>query len=66
MQFWYFLYDSNQEAPVGGRSVVDIALVSELLGTEEVVVVGYSTQTRKFLPEPYRQSVLKLGKGNLI
>jgi len=39
----------NQEAPVGGRSVVDIALVSELLELEEVVVVGYSTQTRKSL-----------------
>jgi TonB-linked SusC/RagA family outer membrane protein len=36
----------TQEIPLGGRAVVDVALSSEILDLEEVVVVGYTTQKR--------------------
>ena len=39
----------SQEVPIAGKSVINMALVSELQQLEEVVVVGYSTQTRKSL-----------------
>ncbi len=36
----------SQEIPVSGKSVIDIALVSEVTSLEEVVVVGYGTQKK--------------------
>ena len=39
----------NQEIPFAGRSVIDIALVSEVLNLDEVVVVGYGTQRKASL-----------------
>lgn len=32
-----------QEVPLAGRSIVDVALVSEVKGLDEVVVIGYGT-----------------------
>src|SRR4030042_1422373 len=39
----------TQEVPLNGRTTVDVALVSELLGIEEVVVIGYGTTKRATL-----------------
>lgn len=39
----------NQEIPIAGRSVIDVALVSEVLNLDEVVVVGYGTQRKASL-----------------
>jgi TonB-linked SusC/RagA family outer membrane protein len=39
----------NQEASIAGKSVVDVALVSDLQSLEEVVVVGYGTQKKATL-----------------
>jgi len=36
----------TQQAPLGGRTVIDVALSSEVLDLDEVVVVGYTTQKR--------------------
>lgn len=36
----------TSEVTVGGRSVIDISLVSEALALQEVVVVGYGTQKK--------------------
>jgi TonB-linked SusC/RagA family outer membrane protein len=36
----------NQEIPLAGRSSLNVALVTELRGLEEVVVVGYGTQKK--------------------
>jgi len=36
----------SEEVPMAGRSVVDVALRSELLQLEEVVVIGYGTQKK--------------------
>jgi TonB-linked SusC/RagA family outer membrane protein len=36
----------SQEVPVQGRNVINVALESELVGLEEVVVVAYGTATR--------------------
>jgi TonB-dependent SusC/RagA subfamily outer membrane receptor len=36
----------NQEIQLNNRTTVDVALISEVTGLEEVVVVGYSTQRR--------------------
>jgi len=35
-----------QEAPLNGRTTMDVALVSEMRGLDEVVVVGYGTQRK--------------------
>jgi TonB-linked SusC/RagA family outer membrane protein len=35
-----------QEVPVAGKSVIDVALVSDLRALEEVVVIGYGTQKK--------------------
>lgn len=37
----------NQEIPVGGRSVIDVAMESELVGLEEVLVIAYGTVRRE-------------------
>jgi TonB-linked SusC/RagA family outer membrane protein len=37
----------TQEIQVSGRSVIDVALASDVRALEEVVVVGYGTQDRK-------------------
>ena len=44
-----FIGYSTIEVPLAGRSVVDVALVSEALSLEEVVVVGYGTQRKETL-----------------
>src|SRR5690554_59964 len=36
----------TQEVPIGGRSVVDVALAEDLRGLEEVVVIGYGTRKK--------------------
>src|SRR5690606_12221586 len=36
----------TQEVPVNGRSVIDIVLVEDIQGLDEVVVVGYGTQKK--------------------
>lgn len=36
----------NQEVPLQGRSSINVALVSETVGLDEVVVVGYGTQKK--------------------
>ena len=36
-----------QEQPIGGRSVIDVALESEVLEMDEVVVVAYGTTTKE-------------------
>lgn len=36
----------SQEISVAGKSVIDVALLSDVTGLEEVVVVGYSTQKK--------------------
>ena len=36
----------TQEIPLNGRTNVDIALISEVTGLEEVVVIGYGTQKK--------------------
>lgn len=36
----------TQEVPIEGREVIDVALVEEVAGLEELIVVGYSTQQR--------------------
>jgi TonB-linked SusC/RagA family outer membrane protein len=41
-----FIGYSTKELPVGGRSVIDLALAPELKGLDEVVVVGYGTVKR--------------------
>ena len=43
--FTYIGYES-QEVTVGGRSVVDISMVTDLQQLEEVVVVGYGTRKK--------------------
>jgi TonB-linked SusC/RagA family outer membrane protein len=39
----------SQEIPVAGRNVIDVVMVEELTGLNEVVVVGYTSQVRKSL-----------------
>jgi TonB-linked SusC/RagA family outer membrane protein len=41
-----FVGSKAQEVAVGGRNTIDISLVPETKGLEEVVVVGYGTQRR--------------------
>ena len=36
-----------QTLPINGRSMIDVALVGEVQGLNEVVVVGYGTQSRR-------------------
>ena len=36
----------TQEIPLNGRTTIDISLVSELKGLDEVVVIGYGTQKK--------------------
>ena len=38
-----------QEVAVGGRSVVDVVLITDVKALEEVVIVGYGTQKKKDL-----------------
>ena len=44
-----FIGYTSVEVPVSGRSVVDVALVSDLRTLEEVVVVGYGVQKKTSL-----------------
>ncbi|HLR30934.1 MAG TPA: TonB-dependent receptor [Fodinibius sp.] len=41
-----FVGYQSQEVPINGRSVIDIALQSQAIAGEELVVVGYGTQRR--------------------
>jgi len=41
-----FIGYASIEVPPSGKAVIDVALVSEALSLEEVVVVGYGTQRR--------------------
>ncbi len=36
-----------QEVPLSGRTTLDVALVSEVRGLEEVIVIGYGTRVKK-------------------
>src|SRR5665648_533063 len=42
-----FIGYSTMEIPVEGKTVINVTLVSEALSLEEVVVVGYGTQSRR-------------------
>ena len=44
-----FIGYQTQEAPVGGRTIIDITLVQDVTLLTEVVVVGYSTQSKRDL-----------------
>src|SRR5512133_3244364 len=44
-----FVGMTPQEVPVGGRTTVDIAMAEGAIGLDEIVVVGYGTQTKKTL-----------------
>jgi TonB-dependent starch-binding outer membrane protein SusC len=37
----------NQEIPINNRMVVDVALIAEMLGLDEVIVVGYGSMSKK-------------------
>ncbi|MDO9339546.1 MAG: TonB-dependent receptor [Bacteroidales bacterium] len=41
-----FVGYADQEIPLAGKNVIDVALKAEITGLEEVVVVGYGTQKR--------------------
>lgn len=41
-----FIGYANKEEAVDGRSVIDVSLVAEVLGLDEVVVIGYGTQKK--------------------
>ncbi len=41
-----FIGMALQEIQIGGRSVIDVTMAEELLGLDEVVVVGYGTQRK--------------------
>jgi TonB-linked SusC/RagA family outer membrane protein len=41
-----FIGYSSQEIPLNGRNVIDVTLASDVLGLDEVVVVGYGTVKR--------------------
>ena len=49
------------EIPVGGKSVINVALDADMLAIEETVVVGYGTQARKTLTT----SISKIGEDKL-
>lgn len=42
-----FIGFTRQEVPVGGRTVINLAMASEIQSLEEIVVTGYSTQRKK-------------------
>ena len=44
-----FVGFTEQEVPIGGRSVIDVALASDDVALDEVLVVGYGTQRRRDL-----------------
>jgi TonB-linked SusC/RagA family outer membrane protein len=44
-----FIGMTTQEVLVGGRSTVDITLAEGAIGLDEIIVVGYGTQTKKTL-----------------
>ncbi len=52
-----FVGMKSLEVPVSGRTVINAILVSEVLGLEEVVVVGYGTQRK----EAVTGSVVSIG-----
>ena len=45
LKFSFIGYET-QEIPLSGRSTIDVKLVSEVTGLDEVVVIGYGTQKR--------------------
>lgn len=40
---------AKQEVPVGNKSVIDISLSPEINGLQEVVVIGYGSQQKRFV-----------------
>jgi TonB-linked SusC/RagA family outer membrane protein len=44
-----FIGYNTQEVAIAGRNAIDVALVSQEIGLEEVVVVGYGTQRKETL-----------------
>jgi len=42
-----FIGYASQEIPLNGRATLDVALVSEATGLEDVVVIGYGTRVKK-------------------
>ncbi|MEQ9437891.1 MAG: TonB-dependent receptor [Cyclobacteriaceae bacterium] len=51
----------TQEIPVNGRTVIDVALVEDVQSLEEIVVVGYGTQSTRNLSS----SIAKVGEEDL-
>src|SRR5690606_1719320 len=39
----------TEEVPVNGRSVIDISLIEDITSLDEIVVVGYGTQSERTL-----------------
>jgi TonB-linked SusC/RagA family outer membrane protein len=48
IQFSFIGY-RTQEIPAGNRAVIDVVLAEDVLGLEEVVVIGYGTQKKETL-----------------
>jgi TonB-linked SusC/RagA family outer membrane protein len=48
-----FIGYNTQEVPVNGKTIIDVKLVSETTGLDEVVVVGYGTQKRKSITSSF-------------
>ncbi|MEK7719213.1 MAG: carboxypeptidase-like regulatory domain-containing protein, partial [Bacteroidota bacterium] len=57
-----FVGMKSQEVAVGGKSIINIALAEETIGVDEVVVVGYCTQSKLKLTG----SVSSVSSGTLI
>ncbi len=47
-----FIGMHTQEVPVGGRTIINVALAVDAIGIEEVVVIGYGTARSKDLTAP--------------
>ncbi|MFW5724947.1 MAG: carboxypeptidase-like regulatory domain-containing protein, partial [Bacteroidota bacterium] len=56
-----FIGMATREVPVEGRTVIDVALSSDMIGLEEVIVVGYGVQRR----EATAGSVAVVGENDL-
>lgn len=42
-----FIGMTTQEFPVGGQSIINITLKEDIIGLDEVIAIGYGTQTKK-------------------
>jgi TonB-linked SusC/RagA family outer membrane protein len=64
-----FVGFTTQEVPVEGRTEIDVALVEDVKALEEVVVVGYGTETRANLTSAVasvkQENIEKYATGNV-